>query len=413
MSSSKYKIVNRWSTPSIDNFGIDGLFQQSDQRHYLHKCTRCNHWNQMKYEDYNSQNLEKSGNILCVNPDGIDKLAKTVVEGSFQYVCQKCGKPLDRWYNGEWVAKYPSRTPNLTTGVRGYFIGSMNAVWVSLDTLKTKELEAKSKQSFYNYTLGFPYTDSSISVNPNDVLDNVYQGAYKKNREGYKFVACGIDWGSPSWVTLYGITPNGQIELMNLSYLEKPTMSDIGGIGSDLESLRLFLKPYDPDIIVADVGDSGDKITRLMKMYGKDKVFGCIYKSTPRSTGELVPNWQDNKHTVSVDKLMQHKRFITKMKEGEIRFPDVYKVSKLMQEFVYHWQNVKIRTEEDLKTGELYEVITAAGDDHYASSSIYAFLGLERLVDIYISNGTNAFNSTNIDLIQSPMPTPTDIYNQY
>ena len=101
------------------------------------------------------------------------------------------------------------------------------------------------------------------------------------------------------------------------------------------------------------------------------------------------------------------------MKEGEIRFPDVYKVSKLMQEFLYHWQNVKIRTEEDLKTGELYEVITAAGDDHYASSSIYAFLGLERLVDIYISNGTNAFNSTNIDLIQSPMLTPTDIYKQY
>ena len=44
-----------------------------------------------------------------LTPDGVDFLAKTVVPGSFQFVCQKCGKPLDRWYNGQWVPKYPDR----------------------------------------------------------------------------------------------------------------------------------------------------------------------------------------------------------------------------------------------------------------------------------------------------------------
>src|SRR5690606_17227063 len=43
MSSSKYKIVNRWSTPSIPNMGIHKLFEQSDQFWYLHKCEHCNH----------------------------------------------------------------------------------------------------------------------------------------------------------------------------------------------------------------------------------------------------------------------------------------------------------------------------------------------------------------------------------
>ena len=55
----------------------------------------------MNYDEYQSESpLEKRGNILCVNPKGIDILAGTVVEGSYQFVCQKCGLPLDRWYNG-------------------------------------------------------------------------------------------------------------------------------------------------------------------------------------------------------------------------------------------------------------------------------------------------------------------------
>ena len=108
----------------------------------------------MSYNDYTPEApIENRGNIICVNPKGIDPLAKTVVDGSFQFVCQKCGEPLDRWYNGRYVARYPERTKD-GGGTRGYAISSMNAVWVSADQLKRKELESLSKQAFYNYTLG-------------------------------------------------------------------------------------------------------------------------------------------------------------------------------------------------------------------------------------------------------------------
>ena len=101
MSSSPFKIINRWSTPSTPHMGIHRVFEQSDQFVYMHKCPKCNHYNEMSYEDYNPEApIEKRGNIYCVNPKGVDVLAKTVVDGSFQFVCQKCGEPLDRWYNG-------------------------------------------------------------------------------------------------------------------------------------------------------------------------------------------------------------------------------------------------------------------------------------------------------------------------
>jgi len=59
----------------------------------MHKCDSCGYRQQLDYEK----------NIECLDEDGVDVLAKTVKEGTFRFICQKCGKPLDRWYNGEWV----------------------------------------------------------------------------------------------------------------------------------------------------------------------------------------------------------------------------------------------------------------------------------------------------------------------
>ncbi|MGI4715036.1 phage terminase large subunit family protein, partial [Klebsiella pneumoniae] len=171
MSSSPFKIVRRWSTPSVPGMGIHKLYQQSDQWYYGHRCQHCDYLNEMSYNDYNPDNLEESGNMLCVNPEGVDEQAKTVQNGSYQFVCQKCGKPLDRWYNGEWHCKYPERTKG-NKGVRGYLITQMNAVWISADELKEKEMNTESKQAFYNYILGYPFEDVKLRVNEEDVYGN-------------------------------------------------------------------------------------------------------------------------------------------------------------------------------------------------------------------------------------------------
>lgn len=186
MSSSNFKIVRRWSTPTVPDYGIHDLFTTSDQRVYMHKCDSCGLRQQLDYDK----------NIECLDEDGIDILARTVKEGTFRFVCQKCGKPLDRWYNGEWVAAYPSRTAD-GGGVRGYFISQMNAVWISADELKRKELQAKSKQQFYNYVLGYPYQDVALAVQDRDIIENKreYLPEPLKDRGDYRFISVGIDWG--------------------------------------------------------------------------------------------------------------------------------------------------------------------------------------------------------------------------
>lgn len=323
----------------------------------MHKCERCNHWNQLSYEEYDSSSKYAGGNILTVNPDGVDVLARTVVEGSFQFVCQACGKPLDRWYNGSWIPKYPERTRG-GGGTRGYFISQMNAVWKSADDLKRDELNTRSKQSFYNYSLGYPYMDVKLAVQQDDILGHAYDSFEPKhNREGYEFVSAGIDWGNTSWCVIQGMLPNGRIDILNMFAIERPSSTDATAIGRDMEELKLLLEPYQPDIIVADIGDSGDKIAQLINYYGEDMVYGCRYNSSPRSTGKINATWSDNNNTVTVDKLTQNKRFISMLKEGRI-FTYNNPEDRMNKLLVYHWQNVVIREEEDEKTGEFYQIIT-------------------------------------------------------
>ncbi|BCK59752.1 terminase large subunit [Staphylococcus phage vB_SauH_DELF3] len=196
MSSSPFKVVRRWSTPSVPGYGIHKLYQQSDQWYYGHRCEHCNYLNDMSFEDYDPNDLEKSGNVLLVNPEGINEQTKTVQEGTYQYVCQKCGKPLDRWYNGEWHAYHEDRTKN-NKGIRGYKITQMNAVWLSCSELKEKEMNTESKQAFNNYVLGTPFLDVKMKVTEQDVFENKSNIAKTQlfNRDRYKFISASVDWG--------------------------------------------------------------------------------------------------------------------------------------------------------------------------------------------------------------------------
>lgn len=391
MSSSPFKIVRRWSTPSAPNIGIHKLYSQSDQWFYGHRCEHCNHLNEMKYKDYNPDNLEESGNVLLLNPEGIDEQAKTVKDGTYQFVCQKCGKPLDRWYNGEWHCKYPERTKG-NKGIRGYLITQMNAVWISLDELKEKEMNTESKQSFHNYILGLPYEDVKMRVLEEDVFENKSPIAKEQlfDRGQYQFISVGIDWGSIHWVTVHGMLPDGKVDLIRLFPVKKITIP--GMVESDLSQIILEISKYNPDIIIADNGDSGNNILKLINHFGADKVFGCTYKSSPRSTGQLRPEFNESSNRVTVDKLMQNKRYIQAMKTKEIRM--YQKIDNDLRLFLTHWQNVVIMDEEDEKTGEFYQIIKRRGDDHYSQSAVYSFIGINRLKDLMANNSGSKFEST-------------------
>ena len=67
------------------------------------------------------------------------------------------------------------------------------AVWLTADNLKQKELQAPSKNYFYNYVVGLPYKDDAYSVLDTYVSDNMVYFDVSHSHDGYSKVVLGID----------------------------------------------------------------------------------------------------------------------------------------------------------------------------------------------------------------------------
>lgn len=239
MASSKYQILRRWSTPTSPHYGIHKLFEQSDQRLWTHKCPHCGYCQVLDYDN----------NIKLLNKDGIDTIGKKVYPGTFQYVCQKCGKPLDRWYDGFWDITSPGDGGR----AHGYSLSQMDCVWISADSLKQSEMNAPSKSYFYNYSLGRPYQDDSLAFKSADVYSHIADYDRPFDRSNYTLVSAGLDWGeNEHHIVIMGMTESGRIDLMHLKSVPRALGAE--HIEEDLDMVVRTLNQFAPDIIIADRG---------------------------------------------------------------------------------------------------------------------------------------------------------------
>lgn len=329
MSSSKYKIWRRWSTPTVADYKIHKLYKESDQRRWVYKCPHCGKY---QWLDYNE-------NVKQVGPDsGIDRVSKIVLPGTFAFVCKYCGKPLDRWYSGRWVVTNPKPGAK-----HGYSISQMDAVWVTASSLKQQELNAESKQTFYNYVLGLPYEDTSTRFYQSDVLNNMIDFAPRQTRQGYKFVTCGVDWGQHyHHIIVLGLTPSGRIDLMNMHRVPKAV--GVEHIDEDINAVAKFINKYEPDLILPDLGYNGNYVDILKKVFGSGRVYGVKVRSA-ESNGDPNVHFNDSDGIATLDKLTQNVIMMANMRRGDIHFYN--KLDENLKLFILHWSNVVVRTDEE------------------------------------------------------------------
>ncbi len=342
MESSKYKIMRRWSTPTTIGYGIHKLFKESDQRRWVLKCPHCGYDQVMDYQK----------NIKQVNPDGIDTIGRVVLPGTFQFVCQKCGKPLPRWYNGRWVAMHPGKGRRI-----GFAISQLDAAWITADHLKEQEMRSPSRQYFYNYNLGMPYEDNGTTFHAEDVLDHI-DPDFKKpdSRDGYKYVVSGIDWGQHyDHVVTLGVRPNGRIDLMDIYRVQHSY--GLEHIEENLNLIIRHLNQYEPDLILPDAGFSGSDNQKLMAYYGVDRVY-AVKVNSALSKGDFVAHFNQNDSSVTIDKLAQNEIMMGNMRRGDIHFYANANKDPMIQLFIKHWLNVIIRVDdrEDKQTHVVEQV---------------------------------------------------------
>jgi hypothetical protein len=358
MKSSAHGLMRRWSTPTIPGRGVDLLFNKSDQRYYHHKCDKCNHWQVLTVED----------NILQIKDDGVDIVNEQIKDGSFMFICVKCKEQLNRWYQGEYVAKFSDRHE-----IRGYHISQLDAVWISADEIMRNQFQYKVKQLFYNYVIGIPYASEGLIITDQDVLSCVefQEPIGYRDYAKYKKVVAGVDWGYFNWMVVLGLTEDDQVHLLDLHWVEDNP-------NKPLECVNTFtalLKPFDPDVIVADNGFGADRNSYLIQQF-PGRVFACDW-DTPKSNIPLIDTWSDKAQRVRVDKTTKMKRTLYNVKSRAIK---TFARNEKLDMLTKHLKNVRTLMEEE--EGEIYEKVTRVGDDHLACACTYAYIALDRILGL-------------------------------
>lgn len=171
LQNSDWKIKRYFSTPTYSTFGVDALYNISDQMTYLIKCGSCNHWQFPMFTPawVHIPGLPGDLNDLKELDQGLIDRHHLDLHGSY-VCCEKCRVKLDlgREDNRAWVAKYPSRT-----GMRGRKINCFSVATRPPADIIGELLTYKLNdfiRGFDNSVLGEPTDGSQNRLSEADVL---------------------------------------------------------------------------------------------------------------------------------------------------------------------------------------------------------------------------------------------------
>ena len=368
LQSSPYKFVREISTPSLPGRGIDKSFAASCQYHWFVRCTRCGKMQTVKWPD----NVVQCKEI----PSG----TKILEPGTYEYMCKDthCRGPLDRLH-GEWVAKHR----HLVGHVSGYHIPQTIMPWQNATHLMQKKIKYRVAQQFENYCLAECSVGERTFVTEEMMRRCVAPGHMLTNVRGrqWSWVTAGIDWGHLNWCVIWGKNAfNQRIYVIGFACIED-SVDDPFKVAQEMDS---FLRPFDPDVIVADAGYGRDRNAHLAKQWGEERFYSCWYNPSEKTARTFAPSFIAGSFKVLADRTVTLKSIVKRLRDQGIGLPQD---QRFVDELIRHFQSLApLHKEED---GKVYETIEATDDDHLAHAMGYAEMGME-----YLEGSDNGFQAT-------------------
>lgn len=339
-----------WSHPSLAGNGVDVYWQKSDKREWVITCPSCNQQQVMKW------------------PESVDRERSA-------FVCRTCREilPDEARINGFWH-------PTAQGEYHGYHISQLILYnKTAKDILDSFDDPLKDKQYFYNYVLGLPYEGGDDQITVQQVLANCVDET--NSQEGR--IIIGVDPGLPVHYVL--MNKEG---VFYYGTCKSPENGDPYG------DIRYLLKQYPKSVVVSDQGGDLNPM-RVIQSEFPGRVFLAFYRKDKRSL-DLVRWGEGNEYgSVFIDRNRYIQLVIGFLKErGRVRFSGP---SEDWREYADHWANmyrekivVKAQQGKDDKTlyGAEY-VWKRRGPDHWAHSTIYALVGMEKYGQSLASVGSS------------------------
>jgi len=353
MAASKMGEEIYISTPTIPDFGIDKLFQQSDQKYWRFNCPHCNYRQYMEWEE--NVDLEK----------GI-------------YICRKCKKeitPRQISDLGSWEARFPNEP------VSGYWINQMMC-WGAKRIIKEynesmEGMKGKDEQYFYNFVLGLPYLSAEQKIEASLFLRNII----KKEISGAGRNIMGIDIGKGSGKGCHVIVGN-ELGIFWINVLKDRVMAD-GKIQTTWDQIGELIEFYDVWTAVVDATYETEKCQMLAKKY-RYKVYLNFYTDDPKmlevsrfgDEKKKLPEKFEDEITVLTSKNRIMDDTVSALRRGEIRFamPESSSTFKLL---IKHAQTMYARNVED-RYGQIKREWVSLGADDLWHALVYWTIALKK-----------------------------------
>lgn len=336
MGSSFVKEEVYISNPTQCDFGIDRVFQQSDQRHWFRRCG-CGYWTC----------AEKSfPNCVKLRPNGTGYIG-----------CDKCGAELPIWAGegtGEWVPAVPANSDYM----EGYRWSQLTSATNDPAEILNDFLNPPEGNlgDVYRLRLGLAYSSKEEKLRKEDVLACCSRDIMSLHHPGP--CAMGVDVGPIKHVVIGVRTDKDRYELVKVARCK------------DFNEIHDLAKRFNVKSAVVDLRPYEDE-ARLFQKEERYRIYLCEYVDSQMQ--ESI--WNPNTGTVKVHKTSIFDATHRLITRSQLRIPAQ---CSDIEQFAVQCCNCARFEEKNKRTKAIVFRYRPTGDrkvgDHYRSALNYFLL---------------------------------------
>ena len=344
LSHSDYKRILELSNPSLPGYGIDEVFQRSDQRHWHIRCESCREWTAPDLVF--PMRLGEEVRIIRRRPNGKAYLA-----------CPRCEAPLNP-EQGEWIANFPDRL------IHGYRISQLFSSKIDPTEILDEYERTHFPDRFYNLKIGIPWADLERRLDIMSVLSLCTDKPMADRSEGP--CAMGVDTGKDLHVVILRGDLD-DIERQHLIHL---------AVCHEFSELDTLMERFSVAICVID-GLPETHATREFAARHAGRVYLNFFNENQRG----MPRWNSEERTVQENRTEALDASRAAVRERKLVLP---RRVPLVEEFARHMAADAKILDEDEETGAQKFSYIRTSADHFSLAFTYAWLAAWRLAATYV-----------------------------
>jgi len=359
-----------FSTPTVDKYGINAMYEHSSKAHYCIKCDGCHKWVAPNYmTDVEIPGFD--GNLLTFEKEDLEN---PYVDTDNAFIkCSECKSPIS-WQTildpecRRWIHEEPDNS------IHGYQILPIDVPEVNPISRTLRQIkEYDRKKDWVNFKVGYPFADAETSFLQGAIEKYATKNSEKRpddDEEGLVLAsntAFGLDVGKTSWFTVLA-NVEGEARCI---YYERIRQDGDNRLGKRV----LFLsKVFGCSKGVVDAGPDISVSKFLVEKSYEGRVWACYYVRQQKGTLE---NYKLNEAEgiVTANRTGCFDAMAKKVNSGKSTFTKSVELPTMK----LHLSNIK-RVDNRNDQGEMVSSWVSTGEDHYAHSLNYAHIAMSMLL---------------------------------